>query len=396
MRRLGGIGMIVVASAALALGCGSTSETTCDECGDGGCGDTDSDGDADAGSDTDPECPDPIAESCPNPVDPVPLLFAASDFGDGTRFVDVAAWSVLAERDAGDARTVSIIACEQWGSEPCTTENAAVASLDVPVDSGLHAVALATSEYGGDPALARYLAVLCDGAGCALYGADLDADPPDTALASVPGGELPPAATVNGLWRDMDGMSVCAYGDGIHCFDGTAWSSPVPASADDPLLNDMATTFGDAPGAIAVGDLGRIAWSGFPHWDGYWGTAYDAWYAVAPYDDGYAIAGAGGRLMLHDGTAWVDACAFADEDIVALLVLTESGLEWTASGSGGVTRSGRVFTADGPVTGMHGACYTDQVVGENPRAVSFRCGIDANVFLADETHVYGTTYCAVD
>jgi hypothetical protein len=387
----------VLLAASLAAGCAPravdvgapdadcTDDDCTDGCEDAGC-DEETDGDG--------ECPEPIAESCPNAVDPIPLLFEAAELGEGTRFLDVARWSVLAERDAGGTRTISIISCpvseDGWPTETCGASTAVIASTDVPADTGPHAIALAGSTgYTGTEALWPYLAVLCDGAGCALYGAQLDADPPDAALAPIAGGELPATSAVHGLWRDMEGYLVCAYGDGIHCFDGSAWSSPQQANAEYPLFNDMEIAYFDgSPGAVAVGDLGRIALSGFPNWDGWWGEAYADWYTVLPHDSfsgGYVVAGEGGIADFGGGE-----CAWADEDIVALLDLRESGMEWTDFATGGV------FLNDQGVTGMTGACFTGQVVGEHPRAVAFPCGIETNAFIMDEGALYGTTDCAVD
>ena len=109
--------------AALAAGCGSASQIADGGEPDADCPDDDcTDGCEDAGcdeeTDGDGECPEPIAESCPNAVDPIPLLFEASELGEGTRFVDVAPWSVLAERDAGGTRTISIISCPV---SPCSS-----------------------------------------------------------------------------------------------------------------------------------------------------------------------------------------------------------------------------------------------------------------------------------
>ena len=387
-------------AASLAAGCNASKATAVDvpdaDCPDDDCADAGCDDDTDG--DTDWDCPDPIAETCPNAVEPFPLMFEASEFGEGTRFVDVAPWSVLAERDAGETRTISIIGCAPWGdwSEgPCDATNARIASLDVPVDSGLHAVAVAFGHFDLGTWSPSQMAAVCGDAGCALYGADLNAEPPEAELAPVPGGELPPTAAVHGLWRDQEDILLCAYGDGIHCFDGAAWTSPQSASLEYPLFNDMETAYFDgSPGVVAVGDLGRIAYSGFPYWDGYWGTAYPDWYTVLPHDSfsgGYTVAGEGGVLGLANGD-----CAIADEDIVALIDLGESGMEWSTFATGGVTRSGRVFLNREIVTGMSGSCYTGQVVGDDPRAVSFSCGIETNIFIAVEGALYGTTDCAVD
>jgi hypothetical protein len=398
--------ILILAAALGMLGCNESVAS--------GCGDTDSDADTDTDSDTDtdtdsdidtdsdvPVCPDPIAETCPEAVDPLPQIFSASDLGEGTVFVDVAPWSVLAERDAGTTRTISIIACAPWGDGPCTAANAAVASLDVPVDSGLHAVAVAKEPYENNTGLPSHVAVLCDLDACALYGAEFNLDIPDTEIAAIPGGEITETTIVHGLWWDGDSGPVCAYGDGIHCFDGTQWDSPIPANAEYPLLNDMETTNlpdQPGPGAVAVGDSGRIAYSGFPSWDEYGGPAYPDWYTVCAgrfsLEQPLVLAGEDGALKVYPGG--YDECTVGDEDILALEVLLYSGEDTSWTTVVGATASGRVFTGEGPVSAMEGLCYTGQVVGASPKAVTFSCGIENNIFFMDETAVHGTTDCGED
>ena len=73
-------------------------------------------------------CPLAIAATCPDDADrTIPLLLSASEFGAGTRFVDVASRAVLAERDTAGTRTISIIACGDWAPS-CTGATARIAS----------------------------------------------------------------------------------------------------------------------------------------------------------------------------------------------------------------------------------------------------------------------------
>jgi hypothetical protein len=401
--------------AAIVAGC-SKAESAGDECADADCPCDCPDAscpdapcpDAGCGEDTEDEwqCPDPIAASCPEGVgEEIPLLFEASDFGTGTRFVDVAPWTVLAERDEGEVRTISVITCwsaDGWGISPCDASTAAVATIDVAADSALHAIAIAFVGNGtGVSGSPSHLAVLCDDEACALYGADLTAETPDTSLAAVAGGELPETAAVNGLWMSQESTIACAYGDGIHCFDWNAWTSPQASSEEYPHLNDMETiAFDDdsSPGAIAVGDLGRIAYSGFPDWSGYWGTAYPDWLAVAAFDGGYAIAGEDGAFAVMDDS-WHGGCVLADEDIVALIHDLAGGEFGYSLTSLGITASGRVFvdaaSAEESSAFMASPCFTGQILGASPKAAITLCGDATNAFLMDETALYGTTDCWV-
>ena len=397
---------LLALSTVMLAGCSQTANV-CDVCADAGCSDESC---ADAawddgtdGGDTDGEwqCPAPIAQTCPDGVgEEFPLLFDAAQFGEGTRFIDLAPWSVLAERDTSEGRTISVITCasaDGWGIYPCDASSAQVATIEVAVDSGLHAVALATGDYYMEDWALSHLAVLCDDDSCALYGANLCSETPDSALTAVAGGELPAVSTVKGLWwRD----TACAYGDGIHCFDGSSWSSPQEADAEHPLFNDM-TTFrfqGASDVAVAVGDEGRIAYSGFPDWNGYWGAASPDWLAVVAYDDGYVIAGEDGAFAAMDDT-WHEGCTIADEDIVDL-VHDQIGGEFASSRAAlGLTASGRVFVEvtpeDWDVPFMESSCFTGQTLGSNPKAGITVCGDSINVLLMDETALYGTLACTV-
>jgi hypothetical protein len=351
--------------------------------------DTDSDSDSDTDADTDTsafECPDPIAETCPDGVSDVlpPLLFDASEFGEGTRFIDVSPWTALAEREADGVRTISVIVCAPSG-EPCTAANARVATLELSIDSDLHAVAVATGYYEPWSSVSppSQMAAVCGAAGCALYGADLADESPGTELTAIPGGEIPGTAIVQGLWWAGLGVPICAYGDGIHCLDGTAWTSPIPAQEGVPLFNDMDAFPNDVTAlVVAVGELGRIAISGFPDWSDNWGENPD-WLTVHGVSNGFAVAGEGGAFGTLFNT-WPE-CDIADEDIVLLLDATV-----------GVTASGRVFAADSPATELEGSCYTGETVGPNAHGVGFSCGIASNLFIMDEATVYGTADCAIE
>jgi hypothetical protein len=157
------------------------------------------------------------------------------------------------------------------------------------------------------------------------------------------------------------------------------------------LFNDMEAAWPDGvPAAIAVGDDGLIARSAFPIWILLGNRREANWYtlAVRDYDADLAVAGESGALFVVRGGSWFE-CTIADEDIV---VLSDRSYE----SSVGVTRTGRVFAATGPATAIVDPCFTGQVVGTNPRAAGLFCGLAFNVFLMDETAVYGTTGCAIE
>jgi hypothetical protein len=400
---------ILIIAAALAAGC--SPQATAVNAPDAGCPDDCTDGCPDAGGDTDTdtdgdtdsdwECPDPIAETCPADVGEVlpPLLFTASELGAGTRIVDVAPWSVLAERDADGARTITVVVCPE--GDGCSPTDARTASLELPDGSDLHAAGVTAAFYSPDDEASSSpsnTVALCGAAGCALYGAYLLGEAPSAELTPIPGGEVPGAAFVNGLWNG--GGLTCAFGDGIRCFDGAAWSTPTAWWEPQLDYNDMETVYFDLLGdqAVAVGELGSFVISGFPGWSLWWDDAAPAWLTVQPafFDDlgdlgtfGFAMAGEDGAYSVRPERWWPD-CPIADEDIVLLI----GGALLTPTL--GVTASGRVFAADGTITPATPACYTGEVIGQGAHGVEFECAMVINRIVADEATVYGHLQCGLD
>jgi hypothetical protein len=330
-------------------------------------------------------CPAPIAASCPPDTgipselrvpDPVVLL-RASELGAGVHFVNVAEGPVfLAERSDASGRAILVHELVDGGL-PADGE------LALPAGSTLRAVAVARS--GADSSLTylpRIVVLACDGDACALYGADL-AEGETTSLAAIPGGEIPAARELRGLWWE-EGPAACAYGDGVDCYDGVSWTSPLlPPTTSAPLV-DAATC-----GWITkmVGAEGLTASSAWPHWNVSSGAIYADLLAVACTESEWLRAGEGGIIRSDDSPE----CPVAEEAIAFLAM--DRYNRW---GLAGATASGRVFVGELPFGPTSRLCYTGQSVGPLVAASAGFCGIVFNYLLVTADTVYGSYDCAID
>jgi hypothetical protein len=331
-------------------------------------------------------CPAPIADMCPpdanviggGPFVTLPVMLRASELGTGVTLVNVAPGPlVLAERADASGRTI-VLRRMDGGSSPADGE------LALPSTSTMHAVAAA--EAGTDSsatALPRFVVLACDGAACALFGADLVFGE-TTVLDALPGGTVPGSPELRGLWWET-GPAVCAYGDGVRCFDGLTWSSPISSDPSRPLLVDAATC---RETTTMVGGEGRVATSGWPTWTDEPGRSHPDLLAVACSERDLLCAGADG-VVLED--CW-RSCRVADEAI-AFLGSTWMGLGWSLVGA---TASGRVFIGERPYGSSARFCYTGAVVGPFIAAAAADCGINFNLLLVTADTLYGTDGCAVE
>ncbi|MCK9461215.1 MAG: hypothetical protein M0R80_16430 [Proteobacteria bacterium] len=214
--------------------------------------DADSDSDADAGPDW--TCPDPPTAICAE-SHAYDLLGQAADFDEGLAFADVEGEGVfLAERPDGSGGTEPVLVARAWETsfEDVPGEYAVVALNEAPSEP-LRAVAIVSprsiysSDYGfsSEGSIIGYPAVilLCGESGCALYGVFVDSI--DAAhLAWIPNGEVPIDDARGLVFRepaDYDTFenTICAFGDGIACFDGSTWTTML--SPGGPLLLSATT-----------------------------------------------------------------------------------------------------------------------------------------------------------
>jgi hypothetical protein len=130
-------------------------------------------------------------------------------------------------------------------------------------------IALADGAMTGQSDEAGWIALLCaNGATvCSLWrGVTTGYEPLSWALEAVPNGDVPTDAELRGVtfvanWPGPIGARVCAFGDGIFCYNGTMWITEIATGTGAPF-NDLGcvTDFESSCAELfAVGDGGRFA-----------------------------------------------------------------------------------------------------------------------------------------
>lgn len=293
------------------------------------------------------DCPLAQAMPCPEHFHDYQVFADARLLGSEGRFVAASyGGALLGMRPAGE-RVIPVVLVYHLGihnwvpielADPSwlPTRALGILSGDTQIDDTDHLSGWAIVEH-------HVIVLLCDEAGCALYGIAAD-DPPahvaSVALTPVPGGEVPTDQLARGLFLTAwpYGLSrglVCVYGNGIDCFDGVSWTTVLERSVG---INGMAYFEPYGPRwVVAVGDGGRILVhddSGWIEWPS--PTAHDL---ISVASGQFLAAGAAdGTLVVGSSTEVGSATRLGDEPIV--------GLAWSLMYAGllkGVLSSGCVF-----------------------------------------------------
>jgi hypothetical protein len=302
--------------------------------------DSDADSDADAGTDAGSDagnewvCPGLVTSICDDEgyLGAYEFVSEAADLGDGIVYVDAARFGVLlAERPNGVDGTEPILVVGEWGADLYGEPgDYAIVTLDAESPEPLRAVDLVaygvaySAGYGflaydmiiGYPAVA----LLCGDSGCALYAMVVD-DVATARLAPIPNGEVPFADT-RGLIQKSDWPKtpspedpVCAFGDGLACFDGVEWTEEI-ATGGPTLLAASVYGYPSSAFLVLTGEACRLVRQdaeGFTEIP--LGCDADL-QAVDAYGDFFA-AGGDGILVLGFPDETLE-CPFAGHDIVQM------------------------------------------------------------------------------
>jgi predicted small lipoprotein YifL len=232
--------------------------------------DSDSDSDADSGTAA-PTCPEFPPVECPDDeLDPPALLLEASAVGPNLELVDLDNDALLARRETDAGVTSIVVAAQLDAEEEALPLVLGVAELAFDDGGPATPVALATRlaapfDDGGTNAV-----ILVEASGAyALYGSTA-APGEDGVITALPNGGVPTTGEARGLVylrNKVDGdlaelpemNRVCAFGDGLFCFDGADWLEEIPAGAGAPLSAVTVLDDGLEGQTVAVGDGGRIA-----------------------------------------------------------------------------------------------------------------------------------------
>jgi hypothetical protein len=344
--------------------------------------DTDADADSDADADTAGDCPEHIADSCAEEIEPLPMLLEASELGEGVRFASLGKFSLLAVRDDGESETVILYATEDPDLTPFFTPEFC-GTAELTADPGVEIRALGSVNHGWWYGWRPQIALVCLDDECTLYGAKVAAGE-TTTLEPLENGTVPCGPEIEGLIQEHPSHPICVYGRGVCCFHGPEWNVEIEPEADHPLLYDIVPMHNYY---LAVGQQGRfVRFGDWPQSDS-WSEGLPDYLAIAVGFSEYAIATAGGGLMINGYDSML--CPVAEEDIIGL------GFHGDHFDGGlfGVTASGRVFRGFGSISKTSGLCFTGQQV-EAPLAVRNQyCGIWENRLMLGETALLGTDGC---
>jgi hypothetical protein len=232
-------------------------------------------------------------ESCPSEfLQHWPILLSATSFGAGAQFSAIGGEAVLVAGGDAPWRVVRI-----YNEDEAATAGKAYSVWAFP--SGNWRGIDVTEGLLGDETFRRVFALACDDldSRCAL----LRSDEGDTAsLSEWPGTELPAGFEPKGLVFDSvtQPSSVCAFGNGLLCFQ-TTWQEAI-APAKELQIDDV--SMGDSL-SVAVGNHGR-----------YWKRERDAsdqlgsWVEQRPvgeYELTSASVGATSAVIISQGGLWL-------------------------------------------------------------------------------------------
>lgn len=343
-------------------------------------------------------CPNPIESACGDPGDLYPALIAASQIDTDARIVALARNALLLERTRSgiEEPVVWIMDFEH----PEDTHERGRAELPSRPSSPIRPIGLAYNlESPFDMDLyARVAVVLLESdEGSALYEAPMRPGGTETAdLVPMENGVLPTEGKLRGLTYLDEKVSgddsayfdrLCAFGDGIFCFDGSSWTTEIEPGSG-AMFNDLGVLgVGENNYVIAVGDNGRIALDSAAGWrDMDSGTAENLM-SVSVHIDRFTAVGSNGILV--DGTADnAAACSVSSETLIAINRL---GAEKIV----GVTESGKVFT--GRLDDLRGElCYQGPSLGSAIDARPHGCdsGND-NYLVITSDFLYGKIECTI-
>jgi hypothetical protein len=372
--------MFAALSALAAAGCSSSGSTAPgDDAGQDAGQDAGDDAGGDTDSDTDTwnelwdwDCEGAIATPCPDDFDyPEPYELQ----------LDLTALGLSAVRSSRSATAILAERPTETGVEPVVAvwlaweDDAVVVGLVDPPAEPLHAVGLASMEqlaYWGDSGLVdaeatlgyAAVALLCGSSTCDLYGLVGDEAGQPVGLVPVPGGAVPlPEADavvfVSETGLDAEPSRICAAGDGVACFDGTAWNEEVPPGGAVLRAISAAVQLDTEPSyLIAAGDGGRIitnrggAWSEIDS-----GTATD-FLSVGAHRGFWAAGGTGG-LAFGDGDHAVSCVS--ESTFSAMFVHEAYSWEWYNFGLTAFAADRVVELSIGP-----SACYRPTAFAGTP------------------------------
>jgi hypothetical protein len=265
--------------------------------------DTDADSDSDTDTDTSTsiqewhDCPSEIDSDCEVGQPGLEPLLAADEIGPEISFVAMGRNALLAARTI-DTVVEPLIVWMDF-DEYEGIDSLGLATLPTPPLTSIDPLAIA-GDLDQDVFGFEAMALVEEDDGPTLLGSNVQlAETGD--LVPVPNGDVPTTAELRGLvyvqqkvpQQDPQYNLVCAYGDGIFCFDGAEWTTELPAGIGGPI-NDVGMLQVDERRMLVVGDGGFLARDSASGWiELVSGTASDL-LALSVDDEHFLAAGRDG------------------------------------------------------------------------------------------------------
>ncbi len=381
--------------------------------------DADRAGDADALNDSDveevdgPTCPFPPDESCEPSIRLEPLL-TAEEVAEDVRFIAFGDHALLIEYDGGYGRQPWLVLYNLAEEVFCLHGIPLGSPTSPPRAVGLVSM---IREFGHDrlygySSVGGYVVFVLvhDGSGYSLLGVEGDTDSPLDAVA-VHVTDVPAVEELRGIALfanelTFDSAEVCAFGDGVFCFDGDLWTTRVEPGMG-PLFNDAHRLALSSPNRwlLLVGDEGRIVDLHLAGWSEREPPVTDDLISVNMASDPYtwAAASSSGTMVFGDQHV-AFPCDFLNERIVGVSFDSCYRMDHDIPGTpplclAGVTESGWVFSSEMdvgfPSEGRAPSCLARRVSGTVLQGDRHWCGQRFNLFVLTEDTLYGDDRCFV-
>lgn len=354
--------------------------------------DADTDADTDSDSDTGPptyeECPSEILDDCEQEQPGMETLLEAAELGPEVVFAGMGRNALIATRTVDETPAPLFVRMDF--DEYDGVESLGLAELAEPPTSPLTPIAV-TGDLEQEVFGYWALVLVEDGDGYSLLGTDVYYQSTDelTLLSEA----APPVTTeLHGMVylqqkvpvNDPEFELVCAFGDGLICFDGTAWTTLIEPGVGVPINDIGVFEVGDERQLLAVGDGGWIARRSDGQWYELPSETDRDLLTVSVDHEQFVAAGRDGTVVY--GTAEeIVACDIAADTVLVLSGIPDEGVL-------GIFETGPVFFWElgdwGPTACLTGA----EVLGAlETRIVG--CDASLNLFVLTEEAVYGGHEC---
>lgn len=291
-------------------------------------------------------CVDELASTCQDlDVQDIPLIVEAEYFGEGVSFVGLASNLILAQKTVGQLVEPMLIALDFSNAEFDIAQNGLAVLNETPSTS---IVPLGVTNCYSQSLSYNSIVLARRGTEIVLFGADMRYGM-TVNLIALPNATLSFPGELRGIVYlankvlnagesdEAELEKLCAFGDGIICYDGQSWETLVEPNNGDRIFNDIGMVEIDGQWAVVgVGDGGRIAAvtnQGVEELDVE--TDRD-WRTITAGSRRFAIAGEGG-MIVHGTWKTHVACMPTNETIVSWNWLYDGRIT-------GITISGVVFT----------------------------------------------------